>query len=221
MRLTNLKVGLGIPLSWHYCHSDFFDSFTMMDKSGIECTMIRANAGPIDEMRNSIVARAKGIGCSHLLFLDTDMAFPQNTLKKLLTHDVDIVGGLCFKRWPPFSPTMFVGEDYNLTVLDDYEEGLIEVSATGTACLLIKMEVFDFIEKPYFSFYPVPKGYRNEGKPVGEDVGFCYRAREAGFKVYVDTTIKTEHMTLVGINENLYRLNKKMIEKCGAGFGFD
>ena len=218
MKISNRKLGIGIPLSWPFCHSDFFDSFTMMisqEDRPCEYHIIRASSGPIHEMRNRIVSRALDIGCTHVLMLDADMIYPSDTIHKLIAHNKAIVGGLCFKRWPPFDPTLYVGEKYKMTLLENYEKGLVRVTATGTGCLMIESRVFLDMDEPWFEF-----GRTDEGKPVGEDVNFCYKAGDLGYKIYVDTTLKTQHMAIVAVNENLWRLNRKLQETNKAGFRF-
>jgi GT2 family glycosyltransferase len=170
-----------------------------------EYRVFRAQSGPIHVMRNQIVKRALDTGCTHLIQLDADMCYPSDAITRLLAHDLDIVGGLCFKRWPPFNPTLFVGEKYEMTVMDPWPNGLVELTATGTACLMVKTEVFAALEPPYFMDAETP-----DGKPVGEDINFCYRAKDAGFKVWVDTTIETEHLAVMRVDKNLYELNKQL-----------
>jgi len=206
----DMKLAIGIPLSWPFCHSDFIDSWTllMMEalNNGLNIEVIRANSGDVDVMRNSIVEEAQKKECSHLLFLDTDMIYPKDTIERLLAHDLDIVGALTFKRYPPFNPLIMVGEQFKMKYVYPYEEGLMKVTATGTGCLLINMKVFDKLKRPYFKFR------KPKGKPVGEDIGFCYKAGDAGFDVYVDTTIKTVHICMVGVDETLCKLNHTMME---------
>ena len=129
------------------------------------------------------------------------MIFPPDTITRLVAHDIDIVGGLCFKRWPPFHPTLYTGERYNLEFIFPYEDGLVEVTATGAACLLIKMEVFNYIDFPWFKFDKTP-----DNRMVGEDIGFCYKAADAGYKIFVDTSIRTLHIVQMAVDDNFYRL---------------
>lgn len=194
-----MRLGIGIPLNWPYMHTDFFDSFLLMDKC--KGHMLRANSGSIDVMRNSIVASAQELNCTHLMFLDTDMIFPPDTISRLAAHDLDIVGGLCFKRWPPFHPTLYTGERYKLEFIYPYDDGLVEVTATGAACLLIKMEVFNKIKYPWFKFDKTP-----DNRMVGEDINFCYKAADVDYKLYVDTSIRTLHIVQMAVDDNFYRL---------------
>jgi len=206
-----MKLALGIPLSFPFCHSDFIDSWTLMImealNNGLDIAVIRCSSGDIAEMRNSIVFDAQKKECTHLLFLDTDMIYPVDTIQRLLEHDLDIVGALTFKRYPPFNPIMMTGEKYRLKYIYPYDEGLVPVVATGTGCLMINMKVFDKVNKPWFEFI------KGDGKPpVGEDVGFCYKAGDAGFDIYVDTTIKTIHICMMGVDETLCKLNHSMMD---------
>lgn len=197
------KVAVGIPLSWTHCPSDFFFSYAMMEKpAGYQ--LIRASSGPIDTMRNLICRKALELHCTHLIFLDADMVYPEDTITRLLNHDLDIVGALCFKKVPPFDPTLLVGEPYRATTLRDYPENeVIEVIGTGTACFLFNLNVLEDVPYPWFQFGKTP-----QGRPIGEDIGFCYKAREAGYKVHVDTGIKTEHITLVRVGEGMHKFHR-------------
>src|SRR6266568_2648642 len=39
---------------------------------------------------------------THLLFIDSDISFEYDCLDRLITHDLDIVGGLVFQKGAPF-----------------------------------------------------------------------------------------------------------------------
>jgi GT2 family glycosyltransferase len=209
--LDKFKLAIGIPLSWPYCPSDFFFSYAMMKKPAGN-QLIKASSGPIDVMRNMIARKAFELKCTHLLFLDADMVYPEDTIPKLLSHNKDIVGGLCFKKGPPFDPTIMIGEPYRTKILTDYPENeLVEVTATGTACLLINMRVFEDVDYPWFQFTK-----SEEGRPVGEDVGFCYRAKAAGYSVYVDTSVKTEHISFVRVGEDLHKFHAWTMKNKGC-----
>jgi len=207
-----MRLALGIPLNWNYVPSDFMHSLLMMDKHGAQ--VIRGESGPIHAMRNAIVLEALSLECTHLLFLDADMVYPPDTISRLLEHDKDIVGAMTFKRLPNFDPILFTGDHYKMTPIDPIPDGLVEVTATGTGCLLIKTSVFDVMEMPWFEFG------MHDNKPVGEDIAFCYRAGDAGFKIYVDTTVRTEHLTMTRVNYNLWAMQQDMLNQGLKGFSF-
>lgn len=134
-----------------------------------------------------------------ILFLDSDMVPAPDTIIRLLAHNVPIVSALCFKRTPPHSPCIFK----KVTTTDahfyeDYPKGLIEVAGAGMACTLIRKEVFEKVPQPWF--FPVPI--------IGEDLSFCLRVRDAGHKIYCDTTLVCGHMATTPITEAHYQFRR-------------
>jgi hypothetical protein len=84
---------------------------------------------------------------------------------------------------------------------------LIKVGAVPAGFLLIKREVFEKISKPWF-VYGDPEldaKQARHGQPFGEDVYFSYKARNAGFNLWVDTRASLLHYApdFVGLPEDL------------------
>jgi hypothetical protein len=124
-----------------------------------------------------------------LLFLDSDMVPPADMLVRLTECDKDIVSALAFRRVPGYEPCIFKGEEF----YRDYPKGLIEVDGTGMACTLIKRKVFEKTPQPWF--FPGKKG---------EDLSFCDRVKEAGFKIFCDTTLICGHVSSFVVEEKHY-----------------
>jgi hypothetical protein len=125
-----------------------------------------------------------------ILFIDSDMVYPQQSLMRLLSRacnkDVSIVGGLATKRRPPFEQCIMNWDGKNWVYADVPDvPGLYEVDGIGLAFTLIKTEVFKALKKPYF--YMDDKGLR-------EDLNFCLDAKKAGYKIFVDTSIYLGHL---------------------------
>lgn len=147
--------------------------------------------------REEIADAAIKDGYDWLCFLDSDMAFPADVLKRLLAWDLPVVGGLCFKRkWPPL-PTLFKvdveadngGYDANgyikaLRTLTEWSAPLQEVDATGCACLLIRREALEAVPPPRFELNPWSRA---------EDLSFCVKLRKAGIPIHIDTTLQIGH----------------------------
>lgn len=159
---------------------------------------ITANA-MVHSARNQMAKEMLATSMSHILFLDDDMTLPPDALEMMIQDDKDIVGALAFTRRPPIQPTCYksvtkdgVGVYRNI---HNYPKNTVfEVDATGGACLLVKREVFEKMSEPWFEFT----------KKVGEDIRFCEKARELGFKVFVDTRIKAGHFGEIEIDETIY-----------------
>ena len=197
--LQRQKVGIGLPMLFPFVHFKFVNSFLALQKPPNHVSL--SNVGSLTALaRNQIVDIAQKQGCKYLMFLDTDMTFPPDTILRLMKHQKDIVSGLYFERYAPHRPV--IRQDYDDGkekgyALADYTQGdLIEVAATGGGCLLINMEVFDRLEKPYFD-YRLEKTEKDLGIKetfYSEDLVFCEKARRAGYKIWCDTTIRCGHL---------------------------
>jgi hypothetical protein len=152
---------------------------------------------PIDTARNEAVAEALNNECEWLFFFDNDMALDPRIVQKLMVHDVPCVMAHCLIRGYPFEPMMFRFKDdengvrigltkYAPTDEEYASNKLLKVDAVGTACTLIKTEVFRNMSKPYFQ----------TGEFNTEDVYFCMKALNQieGFECFVDLSFECGHM---------------------------
>ena len=145
--------------------------------------------------RNNIVANARAMGCTDILWVDADTKFPINGMLKLLTHDKDIVGATTCARDGNGAP---IGTALN----PDVQATIIKMKLLGFPFMLTKMRVFDKMdelwpERKGCYFAEVPRWKFPEmdvvADPlVGEDEYFCYYAREAGFDVWCDMELSVE-----------------------------
>lgn len=117
-----------------------------------------------------------------LLFVDDDMRFQEEDLRRLLLHDVPIVSALCSSRRRPHGP---VASPITLEQIKSGE--LVEVERTGCAFLLIKREVFEALGDPYFRIGQL------DPELLQEDEDFCIRARAKGFPILIDTSLQVGH----------------------------
>ena len=141
--------------------------------------------------RNSLVELTLNSGAEWLWFMDDDHAFAPDLLLKLLSHDVPLCVPVCLMRTPPFQPVTFVerNEKNKFQYLPAYlpdlpNDGLIELQAGGCAGMLIKREVLEAIEPPWF-----------EHTDRSEDITFCEKAKEKGFNIYCDLSARLGHAT--------------------------
>ena len=208
------KLAIGFPLVDDSVPVQFFTSFACLEKPS-EYTLLLPEFphGPwganIADARNSLMIQALESGASHLLMCDTDQVYPPDTLTKLLSHNVDVCGVRVHSRWPPYAPVFYRGRLGQYEFIPDeemYSGDLVEVDATGTGCILINMDICDKVDPPWFKFSTV-----NE-RPVGEDIYFCSKVREAGLKIAVDTSIEVGHLSTIEINR-FFHMAYKQIEK--------
>lgn len=199
------KLGIGIPLSFPMVPGAFFDSFLAMDKPPFY--YLRSSNGPVDAMRNNLIREAMSVGCTHIIMMDTDQIYQQDTISRLMGHKKQIVACLVYRRYPPFDPLMLRGELTKYQVITEWTPGeLVEVDATGTGCIMYEMSVFRNMPPPWFHFRTSASG------PVGEDIGFCWDLRRAGYQIYVDTGCVAGHLTQMIVNDGTWKLYNKVKE---------
>jgi hypothetical protein len=140
----------------------------------------------LSSSRMWLVKEAKKRGATHLLFVDSDMVFPEDTLRRLLAANKDIIGVEYHKRKFPLQTVSAYMPDVEKSETEPFKVGI-----AGTGVMLIKLDIFDNpkMDKNWFSF-----GRNAEGENViGEDGWFCNTARAAGYDIWVDPTIKVYH----------------------------
>ena len=145
----------------------------------------------IDTARNLLVKKAlEDVTVSHILMIDDDMTFSQDFLIRLLSHDVDIVGGLAFKRTPDYHPCVYKKQPTNeyFPVMPNVFQ---EIDVVGTGGILIKREVFEKLKYPYFETW---YDETNPDLHYSVDFDFCMKAKLAGFKLFVDPEALMGHI---------------------------
>lgn len=205
MKISNSHLAIGIPCDFPHIPSSFFYSFVLMEKPSF--TFIHADNGPLDTLRNDIVEKALLEGATSLLMCDVDQIYPVDTITKLMSHRLPVVGGKVCRRYPPFDPIMMRITDEGYQPIDDYKPGeLVSVDATGTGCILYDMDVFRKLPYPWFKFQKNPEN----GMIIGEDIGFAQDLKVAGYDIYVDTSIEIGHLATMVITEATHDLYKAM-----------
>jgi hypothetical protein len=192
MNFSGIKVLAGAPCGKTPVCDSFYDCFygLLLPEGSIK---IRAKSGSVPQNLNALVDQATKHECTHLFIVEDDSMFAPDTVLRLLSHDKDVVTGLCLQRNPPFRPYIYDGFDPAVGLiwrnLNDGESGLIKVAATGMGGILIKMDVFKRLERPYFSTF-----YTGE-KEWGQDIIFQSNLFKAGVETFCDLDATIWHAT--------------------------
>lgn len=123
----------------------------------------------------------------YLLWIDSDMRFPKDTLEILLGRNKDIIGVNATTRVEPIKPTtmnlkIHSDKEHEWVHLDSLSKTHVEqVTAVGFGVTLVKASILDKIPRPWFNVM-----WSDHGAIIGEDIHFCIKAQDAGFKVFVD-----------------------------------
>ena len=157
--------------------------------------------------RNNLALQAMQLETDYVLWLDSDMVFYQDILvdmkNEMEEKGLDFLSGLYFRRTPPFSPVLFdkldIDEDCNCTWTDFKEipKELFKVGGCGFGAVLIKTDVLFAVQCKYETMF-TPVGN------MGEDLSFCWRARQCGYDIWCDPDIELGHVGYTVINRKFY-----------------
>jgi hypothetical protein len=132
-----------------------------------------------------------------LLQLDTDHCFDSSLASRMYhlmqTYNLDILTGAYTRRDPPYLPLLFKKHDNLYTPLITWEKGhkLHEIDGCGGGCLMVRRRVYDKIKEVYKCgpFDPI--------SPLSEDLSFCKRCTDLGFKIYFSQDIECHHLIIL------------------------
>lgn len=162
--------------------------------------------------RERLAEEAVEGGYDYVLWLDSDMVFDSDMLKRMLADDKDFLCGIFFRRRPPFTPVICkrlragITPEENETedYLDYPEDTLFEIDACGFGAVLMKTKVIKDVHDRFNAcFIPLPS--------YGEDLSFCIRARTCGYKIHCDSRIKVGHITQTVVDEESWKQIKETI----------
>jgi GT2 family glycosyltransferase len=130
----------------------------------------------------------------YLLWIDSDTQWQPEHIEMLLEWDRDIVSGLV----PINASNMTnVGWFKNSGLMragaNAFTEILPEVDVCGWAFVLVKKGVFEKVSYPWFEAQFFEDEEKNLKVPNSEDIGFCRKLQNEGFKIYADTRVKVRH----------------------------
>lgn len=167
----------------------------------------------VSRVRNLIAKDFLDSDCTDLMFIDSDINFNAEDIFRLMAWNIDpkkgIVAGIpvARKKGKTYISTLDADENENIFM---NHMGLVRAKRVATAFMLIRREVFEkmYEAHPEWRYHDEKKigdemiaffdFALKDGNYIGEDFLFCDRARELGYEVWIDPTIKLGH---VGVEE--------------------
>lgn len=201
-----MKVLIAVPCM-DQVPAPFCQSLAQLKKVG-ECVLAMKSGSLIYTSRNSLATMAIQMDADYVFWLDSDMVFQPDTLVRMMDtvqkHNIDMLTGLYFRRVPPYSPVLFDKlEMRTKTVLDWSEfktipEDLFEVGGCGFGCVLVNTEVLISVQGKHGNMF-APMGNN------GEDIAFCIRARDCGYKIICDPSIICGHVGYSVVDDQFFK----------------
>ena len=209
MEKKNKKILIAVPCM-DQVPAQFAHSLATLTSYGIEGYDISIwfNLGSlIYTSRNAIAKKAIMDEADLVMWFDSDMVFNPNTLWKMvqfIEKGCDMVTGIYYRRTQPFTPTIFKtmeideeAQEAHWTEFDVIPDEPFEVDGCGFGCVLMRTEMFVSVFAKFGNMFS-PIGN------VGEDIAFCWRARECGYKIIADPSIGLGHVGHVLITKDFY-----------------
>ncbi len=180
-------------------------SLVQLERRGYHVSRVRGFAN-IDQCRNEAATEALKRGFDEVFWIDSDVAFHPDSVDTLRSHNLPIVSGIYPKKGQRSLASRLLDETKEVQF--GVGGGLIEVLHAATGFLLTRREVYERIRehcklpvcneqwgKPAIPYF-LPMVIETDRGPwyLGDDFSFCHRARQAGFKIFADTSIRLGHI---------------------------
>ena len=129
-----------------------------------------------------------------LLWIDSDMSWTTEDILKICESEYDITSGVYFNA----EGAVMIQTIDGGTLLREQVRNLrdpFEINAAGFGFICFKQGVFESIGRPWFTpvFFDIEQDGKTFSVPYGEDFSLCFKAKEAGYKIFLDPTITLGH----------------------------
>lgn len=144
--------------------------------------------------RNEIVKKALDGGFDYVLMIDSDVVIPEDALEKLMDPPTDICFGVYPRKNNPSETELFKDgtfdfkNRYSAEDLDGIGSDRIQVKGSGFGCALIKTDVFQEMNYPWFEFLS-----HGNNTFLSEDLNFCLKA-SVRYQIMADLRVRCGHL---------------------------
>lgn len=138
------------------------------------------------EARNQIFQQALKSGADYLLFVDSDIIFPADALKRLIDIDKGCATGIYWRRtesvhlpviYSEIKPRGIFNHEPKGETFTGQIEGSQRVAGCGMGFCLIRKDVLQKVSNRFISPFEPYRG-------LGEDLAFCYRLKRIKEPIY-------------------------------------
>lgn len=200
-----MKLMIAIP-TYDYMHFQFVECLTKLirrlDRDGINFEVFYQGGTLVYVGRDKLAKMAIDRGFTHILWLDSDMIFNEDLLENLMDSGKSFVTGIAHARRAPHVSCLFkeIWPGVDRYEGHDYPHETFEIGGCGFACVLMETKVVQKVYSIYgTAFFPM--------RELGEDLAFCKRATDTGFRLWAEPRVwlgHIGHITVYPEYEDLY-----------------
>lgn len=213
------KILIGITTAETVAHETMQSIYGLHIPEGVETSLSIVHAYNVADGRNNLVDIMLKGGYDYIFFVDNDVILPSNALVDLYNMDWYFTTGTYARK----EHRTLTDKDQFTTLYNHDERNkevycptfmclsslppnkLTQVDCCGFGCTLIRKDLFEKIEKPYFFFAheETPKpGVRAE-YCIGEDMYFCRKVVKSGLQIWAHGNVLCGHL-----GKFVYTLNR-------------
>ena len=172
--------------------------FQIVEVGGTHCVRGR-NISSMERPVDGYSPVRQKLSYDYYLSMDDDMGFIPETIERLIATDKDVIGASYMNR--DGDASVIVAMPLNAKNKEDkfkvWEHGLKECLWTGGGCILIKKQVFEALDYPWWRNNIAQIKDENGilfSELMTEDVSFCEDARKMNYKIWVDLDNRVAHI---------------------------
>jgi hypothetical protein len=211
-------INLIIATPGHSMLSGYVNSLLMtsyaLNEAGISWTFLNSYSSNVADAREITLSNSMHndlnmskplngeITYDKILWIDSDIIWKPEDVIKLYKSDKDIIAGAYYLHTGEVAAyPKFLGPGYTIEEVKSMDE-VVEIDGTGFGFLCVKSGVFESLSRPWFQQSAVDVNFENQDKPtrlpiMGEDMSWCHRVKQAGFKIWFDPKVKVTHHKMI------------------------
>jgi len=129
-----------------------------------------------------------------IIWIDSDISWEPEDFMRLYRSTESIVTGVYLLADGSMTTCMSAEHPMGIpTSVVRKMSGIHQIQKTGFGFIAVKYGVFEKIPRPWFTCMPVEVA-PGVVDTVSEDISWCMKAQQAGFKIYMDSEVRVGHM---------------------------
>lgn len=170
-----------LNISWHYVNYE--STYIRYARESV------INYGSPEDLHNQNAFDGQ-FSYDKIMWIDSDISWEPEDFLELYYSDREIVAGIYMIFGGMISASINGGDFLYPQQVPQNRE--FQVSTTGFGFICIKQGVFENMPKPWFD----SEIFEKDGKTItvlGEDNSWCVRAKNCGFKIWINPKVKVTH----------------------------
>lgn len=176
-------------------------------------TYILLGAGIINMARTKQIEYFLESEADWMVNIDCDQDWGENGISELIQTGGAINSSVVHMKSPPYNPNYYYWKDNEFLQWDQQiPDQPFEADGVGWGMIAISRSAAEDLYHTYGGELferPVLNHWNNIY--MGEDIAFCYRAREMNYKIMINPSIKTSHFNYFPIGRDDY--NRVLLSK--------